>query len=319
MEDIFNTAHEQSSMSGFTPTGDITLDSLLHEVDVAMQDVRDFTLPNDMVENAVNGASDFFLMIHPAIVDSEATGVWTSNPTTYIDDVVGFSRQQMIEMGVYGQDALDLVMTHECGHRALQAIQMDPWTEELACDYLAGIRAGLQHKDVEAFENSLANTQASPTHPVGSLRVDFIEYGKHVAEQMQASGIEPTFNNCMEAFNRHLTEEGTAIAQAHEQVALPNQHGIEHTDRGQIAFTGKYTETEIRRLEENVNSLKRDLSYADSSVHSHENRVNNADTKKGHENGNYAHEVSELNQTISKRNSIASQLKDAQSKLNNAR
>jgi hypothetical protein len=284
-------------------TDDIQLDNLLYEVDVAIQDVRDFTLPNDMVISAVNGASDFFLMIHPAIVDSEATGVWTSNPTTYLDDVIGFSRHQMMEMGVYGQDALDLVMTHECAHRALQAIPMDSWTEELGCDYLAGVRAGLQHKDVTAFENSLVNTQESETHPVGSLRVDFIEYGKHVAEQMQADGIEPTFNNCMEAFNRHLTEEGTAIAQAH----------------GQIAFTSKYSETEICKLEENVINLRHDLSYADSSVHSHENRVSNADTKEGHENGSYAHEVSELNKAISKRNNIASQLKDAKSKLNNAR
>ncbi|MDR0505724.1 MAG: hypothetical protein LBH32_02745 [Dysgonamonadaceae bacterium] len=301
--------NESSAISGLMSTGDIQLDNLLQEVDIAIQDVRDFTLPNDMVMDAVNGASDFFGMLHPAIIDSGATGVWTLDPMTYGDDVVGFARQQMMEMGIYGQDALNLVMTHECGHRALQAMQLDSWTEELGCDYLAGIRAGLQHQEIGIFENSLANTFGSETHPSGSLRVDFIEYGKHVAEQMQENGVQPTFENCMEAFNQHLADESNVIAQAREQIGLLNVDSPELSNSHQVAFTGKYTDAEINKLRENVSKYEYEVSNLKQKVHHWENCYG-----LSHSSG----DLSKLNSAKSELNNALSNLKDAKSKLSYA-
>jgi hypothetical protein len=196
----------------FTPTGDSALDNLLHEVDIAIQDVRDFTLPYDMVVNEVYGACDFFHIPYPPIIDSEGTCVWPNDPCTQRDDVIGLDREQLMEMGVYGKDALGLVMTHECCHRMLQNYgYIDPWEHEGACDFFAGVRAGMGLMDTTHFENSLINSSGSETHPVGTLRVEMIEYGKQIAAEMNENGIQPTFENCLEKFNQYLSDNEDKI------------------------------------------------------------------------------------------------------------
>jgi len=312
MNDFYNPTNDNPMHVPYT--SDPALDNLLHETQVAVQDVRDLTLPDDMLISAVNAASDFWGIPHPGIMHDNTTCEIPGNPTTYADDVIGICRQQMMEMGVYGEDAIGLVATHETFHRVLQDYAahgvLDPWEHELACDFAAGIRAGYQNMDTTHFENSLINTLGGETHPVGTLRVDFIEYAKHIGEQMRENNVQPTFENCIDAFNHHLIEEDSLIAQQREAI-IHNGFVAKQANDGQVSFTGK--------LEENVNNLQRDLSYADNNVHSHRNRVSNADTNKGHENGSYANEVADLNKAISERNNIASQLKDAQIKLNNAK
>ena len=319
MNDFYNTT-DHSSMH-MPHTGDAALDSLLHEAQVVVQDVRDLTLPDDMIVNAVYAASDFWNIPHPAIIHYDTTCEMPGMDTTsYEDDVIGICRQQLIEMGVYGEDAIGLVATHETFHRMLQNQpngSLDPWEHEFACDFAAGIRAGYQGMDTTHFKNSLINTPGNETHPVGTLRVEFIEYAKHIGEQMRENNVHPTFENCIEAFNHHLSEEQSAITH-HRETVSHNEFATEHTNDGQVSFTGKYTETEIRRMKEDVSNLERELSYKKSSVHSHENRVSNANTKQGKENGSYAQEVLELNKAISERNNVASQLNAARAKLNNA-
>ena len=292
-----------------------TLDNLLHETQVAIQDARDFSLPDDMVINAVNSASDFFGQPHPYIVHEEGTCEMANNSSTLNDDIIGFSRQQMLEMGVYGEDALNLVMTHECCHRALQDYgNLDPWEHELACDYFAGVRAAMQHMDSTHFENALANTTGGDTHPVGFLRVDFIEYGKEVAHDLQQQGVQPTFENCLEHFNNHLIEENQTINHEREAVS----HHSTEIYSSQLSFTGKYSESEISRMQSDVKGLESELSNNNSDVEHHRRCVDTVDTPKGHENGNYDYEVNQLNKAISDRNYTADRLRSAKEKLNDA-
>lgn len=56
----------------------------------------------------------------------------------------GFSREQMMEMGIQDEDTLTLVYTHECVHRVLQNMNgFEGNVEDLACDYFFGIHAAL--------------------------------------------------------------------------------------------------------------------------------------------------------------------------------
>ncbi len=84
------------------------------------------------------------------------------------------------------------------------------------------------------------------------------------------------------------------------------------------SFTGKYSDTEISRLKDEVQKCEYEVNLLASKVHSHENMVNNADTKNGHENGNYANEVSQLNRIKSEYNDAIDRLNSAKSKLNEA-
>jgi len=309
---------DPDSMHDFTITGDSALDNLLHEVEIVKQDVHDFTLPDAIVISAVSSASDFFGLPHPTVINSESTCEFPNDPSTYNDDIIGFARKQMMEMGIYGEDALGLVMTHECCHRALQNYgNLDHWEHELACDYFAGIRATLQNMDTSHFENSLINSSGGETHPTGSLRVNFIEYGKQVAAQMQSEGIQPTFENCLETFNRHLIEEEKIITQHHEAVKVSNAQS-EQILNGQLSFTGKYSDAEINRMKEDVQNYEYEVSNLSSKVHHHENMVSLSNTPKGHSNGDYADEVSDLNRAKSEYNNAVSRLNNAKSKLNNA-
>jgi len=307
-------------LHGFTPTGDHALDDLQHEVETFQHDVRDFTLPDDMVSGSVNGACEFFNMIEPSyIINDHATGVDTGDPFTHGDDVLHFARQQMIEMGIYGQDALDLVMTHEMGHRFLQeqSPHLDSWEEELACDYFAGFRAGLQNKDISHFQDALEHTEGSVTHPDGTLRAEFIEYGKQVAEQMQQDHITPTFENCIDAFNKHFREEGTSIAQQHETV-IHNEPVAEHAHDGHMAFTGKYTDAEISKMRDDVSKAEYTVSCRRNDVSNWESKVSLNDTTEHRHNGDYSNAVSKLNDAKQSYNDAVSRFNSAKAKLNNA-
>ena len=49
------------------------------------------------------------------------------------------------------------------------------------------------------------------------MRADFIEYGKLVAEDLKARGIEVTYDNCLERLNQHIEEKGGLIAEYRER------------------------------------------------------------------------------------------------------
>ena len=163
------------------------------------------TLTDEMIVNSVEQASDFFNIDNPmAIAEDWTTGVYPNMDVSPIDDVLIFNREQLVGMGITEQEGLDLVMTHECAHRALQGMShlgFDSHQEELCCDFMAGVRAGLNGIDVSQMENSLADTTVSATHPDGADRVDAIEAGMEFAkEYYEAHGVAPSFSDCLEYF-----------------------------------------------------------------------------------------------------------------------
>lgn len=132
------------------------------------------------------------------------------------DDVLIFNREQLLDMGISGKDGLDLVMTHEGTHRVLQSMEhlgFDSHQEELCCDYMAGVRAGLNGIDVSQMENSLMYTHETDTHPAGVDRVESIEAGVRFAQQHYAEyNMAPTFDECLDNFCEiNGTEQGEQI------------------------------------------------------------------------------------------------------------
>lgn len=185
----------------------------------------DRILPDEMVVNAVHRACDFFGIPEVPVINAHGACVWPNDTTTYNDDVFGFNRDQLMSLGISGEDSLTLIYTHECAHRTLQGAYNDAWEEELACDYFAGIHAGIKGMNIDNFEASLGSTPGGETHPNGALRADFIEYGKQVALEMKARGIEPTYDGCLERLNQHITEKGGLIAEYREHF-IPNASAL---------------------------------------------------------------------------------------------
>lgn len=198
-------------------------------------------LTDEVVAQSVHEASVFFGMDDPINVHEDwTTGVMTNMSWTENDDVLIFSREQMAEMGITDKEGFDLVMTHEGAHRMLQNMHQqtgfNSHQEELCCDYMAGVRAGLNGMDFTKMEASLADSPESETHPAGAARVEAIEAGAEFAQEfMEKYHKAPTFSDCLEHF-----EETSVYAQAD-----PNG-GINLSPEE----TQAYTDTDANPLEE---------------------------------------------------------------------
>lgn len=208
-------------------------------------------LTDEMVLQSVQEASDFFNMNAPMDVHEDwTTGVVTGIPFTENDDILVFNRQQMLDMGITDKEGFDLVMTHEGAHRALQGMntRFNSHQEELCCDYMAGVRAGLNGMDEGKMEASLSGTAESETHPDGTARVAAIEAGVSFAhDYMEAhNGTPPTFSDCLDHFNQTDVYASTVTPQEDGHVnlrpdaAFADVHGFVndksyHLDRAESA------------------------------------------------------------------------------------
>lgn len=181
-------------------------------------------LDDSMVADAVHESSEFFHIDDPiSIREAGTTGVYTGMSFTEKDDVLVFSRDQLDNMGITDKEGLDLVMTHEAAHRVLQGsgIYFTSHQEELCCDYMAGVRAGLNNLDATKMENSLADTHESISHPDGQDRVAAIERGQQFARDYYAQhGVSPSLQECLAHFGQDLPHI------QHEQITLRDDYRL---------------------------------------------------------------------------------------------
>ncbi len=190
-------------------------------------------LTDEEITASVHEASDFFNMNDPMDIHEDwTTGVLTRMPSTADDDVLVFNRAQMEQLGITDKEGFDLVMTHEGAHRALQGLNtgFNEHQEELCCDYMAGVRAGLNGLDETKMEASLIGTPESVSHPGGVERVEAIKAGVAFAhDYMEEHGIAPKFSECLEHFKTEdvflkpfasghvtLTPEDSDVVSKHE-------------------------------------------------------------------------------------------------------
>lgn len=222
-------------------------------------EMYDSPLSSEMIENSVSRACEFFHVDEPlGVLSGETTGVGLGDANFYTDDILFYSQEQLADMGITGQDGLDLVMTHEGAHRMLQGIDtgFNSYQEELCCDYMAGVRAGLNGMDVTQLENSLIDLSQDANHPEGLLRVEAVEQGMAFAQEyMDTHGIPPTFTECLEDFNgdEHM-HEVSELAQMHhdlyaeECVMEHYRHLMEREPDNEYAQQ-QYSESEARYQE----------------------------------------------------------------------
>lgn len=203
-------------------------------------------LSDDMIVQSVQEASDFFNIENPMLIAEDfTTGVYSNMEMTPMDDILIFNREQLLDMGITEKEGLDLVMTHEGAHRALQGLDLgfDSHQEELCCDFMAGVRAGLNGIDVSQMEDSLADTPVSDSHPGGADRVDSIENGVQFAQDyMERYGHAPSFSECLDFFTGEADLEDLAPA---GQIPLRPEHDSvfdAYTDSGESTGSAAFVD-----------------------------------------------------------------------------
>ena len=206
MNDIFNTAWFQM----FNHT---SMDEFLR----LSRRFSRFGLSESDIKDAIKSACDFFNIPMPRMIQdltnaqNGQTMFVNWDRGSYYDDVLCFNMQQLIDMNVDSKDAFSLVMTHECAHRVLQAtrfpgINNGAWENELAADFLMGVRAGLWNMDESKITVGLILTNGSPTHPERALRALFIRHGKYKAIEMRDKSIPLTIQNLLNVFMEYCQQ-----------------------------------------------------------------------------------------------------------------
>ena len=188
------------------------------------QMAHEYNLPDDVVQDAVHGACDFLKMDDLEIKQAGQVGVFTHNPQPLNDDVLGFNRQQMLDMGVHDGKTLSLICTHEAAHCMLQYLssthELSNWQEELSCDAFMGVRAAVEGIDTGKVEDTLRNMQTSTTHPNGELRLRYLEIGKQIGEDLKSHDIPVTTDNIMARLSEYVSNDAELIF---KQEAIVNE------------------------------------------------------------------------------------------------
>ena len=220
----------------------------------------DSPLSQDMIEESVDRMCDFFNIDKSySVIEGESTAVNLGDRETYGDEILFYNYEQLGEMGITGQDGLDLVMTHEGTHIMLQNMDtgFSPYQEELCCDYMAGVRAGLNSMDVSELENAFAGRGHDATHPDGSFRIDAIEDGLAFAKDYMATHeLPPTFNECLEDFKGEHMQDVAELAHLKNEV-IAHEYTMAHYHR--LVEMEPANETALHQYHESELNHKRAL------------------------------------------------------------
>lgn len=154
------------------------------------------------IEAAAHSAGVFFNLPEATIEKGNTIGVRTKDGATFKDDVFVYNLEQFKKMECTSFEDITKVWSHECGHRLLQNVFPSCWADELGADFFTGVRSEMLGLPKGNFEKMLGSTKASESHPNGALRIQAMDYGRYVAAQMKRSGIQPTWENCLEAYTK---------------------------------------------------------------------------------------------------------------------
>lgn len=194
---------------------------------------RFFDLSDEEITESVQKVSDFFHLGLPQNVREDwTTGVILGMKQKESDDILCFNREQMKKMGITDREGFDLVMTHEGAHRALQFMEgrYSSRLEELCCDFLAGVCAGLNGMDEEKLIRALEGTTESVSHPNGILRAEAIRAGAQFAREYMAINDEaPSFSECLKRFDKKIDEMSGNLLDTAQNINL-KEESIDHTE-----------------------------------------------------------------------------------------
>ena len=173
----------------------------------------DAPMTSEMMDDSVARAHDFFDVgssLEMGLGGQNAFGLEGANH--FVGESFGFmgfedsffNPSQFEGMGLSAQDSLDLLMTHEGTEVLLNGMDtgFNSFQEELCCDYMAGVRAGLIGMDVSHIEHSFSEIPLQMGHADGDYRAAAFAEGVAFANEFVGiHGSEPSFMDCLESYN----------------------------------------------------------------------------------------------------------------------
>jgi hypothetical protein len=200
IENTEKVAETAPEIKETTKTQDVTAVSKFENSSMQFKEGLSDEALKARVEAAAHSANTFFGIPDIDLVEGDKIGVYRGCDIFLDKDVFEYSLDQFKDMKCLSFEDMTKVWAHECGHRILRMDFPSGWTQELGADFFSGVRSEMLGLPVSNFEKVLGSTKGSETHPVGNLRVNAIQYGREVVRFYQSKGVEPTIENCKEAF-----------------------------------------------------------------------------------------------------------------------
>lgn len=106
---------------------------------------------------------------------------------------LSYNLEMLQKVGINNRDAFTLCFVHEMAHQMLYKHQFmlfcsERWIQELAADLTAGLYAERHLLATGKFKYALSRQGHSITHPVGELRKEIVECGRHYLERQAVNG-----------------------------------------------------------------------------------------------------------------------------------
>lgn len=106
---------------------------------------------------------------------------------------LSYNLEMLQKVGINNRDAFTLCFVHEMAHQMLYKHQFmlfcsERWIQELAADLTAGLYAERHLLATGKFKYALSRQGHSITHPVGELRKEIVECGRHYLERQAVDG-----------------------------------------------------------------------------------------------------------------------------------
>ena len=153
------------------------------------------------VETAAQSAGKFFGISDANLVVGRAIESYFQCDVFVKNAIFNFVFDRFKDVTGVSIEDLTKIWAHDFGCRILENDNsLSALAKELEADFFTGVRSEMLGLPKSDFERVLESVKGSETCPEGTLRVSAIQYGREVVRLFQSNGIEPTIENCKEAF-----------------------------------------------------------------------------------------------------------------------
>ena len=225
------------------------------------------TVLETRVEATAHSASNFFDLPYAKIQKGETIGVYKNDEGTFANETFEYNLDQFKNMNCTSFEDMTKVCEHECAaYRLSQNTFPTPWAKVLGADFFAGVRSEMIGLPKSNFEKMIGSTEASTSHPDGALRMQAIDYGRNIVAQMKLEGMQPTWENCLEAYKEspfaQMKYENAADGIEGSHVENGMKNSIEGEEKGKQTISSSL-ESNIENTEE---ATERTSMFEDQTI-----------------------------------------------------
>ena len=173
------------------------------------------------VDEFVHDTAMFFDMPVPQVYDScETLAKEVSRSGSDYD--IFYNEKLLRDAGINNRDAFKLMLTHEICHHTFRNVVFgllnnEHWTQELVCDYVAGVRSVMCNINTGKYKYTVSVTESSLSHPPGWCRKPAFLRGREVIQALLKNGESLRIKDVIDEFKDFVVRNRDVIEKEWER------------------------------------------------------------------------------------------------------